>query len=250
MKINLISGGNTAHADLLRSRINERIPCEYVSDGLTVSLSVDPVRGEAESYAIEAIDGGFAVVGTDTLGLYHGIGKLLHSAKWSENDFSPLPTDGLVVPYSKYRAIYFSMHFYNWYQMAPAEELERYLEDLMLWGYNTIHCTLPTINCETFEDKVFTDAVANLRRVYKMAKKNGMKTSLSIGSNQGLKSAPREYSAEISYDLDLRGNLGRNLCISLRISALITLPAGPTTRVDAAVKNAPPGEATNMLTFA
>ncbi|MBR5262036.1 MAG: hypothetical protein IKV47_07700 [Oscillospiraceae bacterium] len=132
MKINLIAGGNTAHADLLRSRINERIPCEYAPDGLTVSLSVDPVRGEAESYAIEAIDGGFAVVGTDTLGLYHGIGKLLHSARWSENDFSPLPTDGLVVPYSKYRAIYFSMHFYNWYQMAPAEELERYLEDLMV----------------------------------------------------------------------------------------------------------------------
>ncbi|MBQ8258702.1 MAG: hypothetical protein IJY97_03985 [Clostridia bacterium] len=155
------------------------------------------------------------MVGSDTLGLYYGIGKLLHSAKWSESEFSPCSTNGVVSPACVCRTVSYAIHFYNWYQMAPDDEQESYLEDLLLWGYNTFHCALPIVNATTFEDDMFVKAVKNVRRLFKMAKKFGMKLSLSVCKNQGMRSSPKEYAADMStMNLKLRGNLGRNLCPS------------------------------------
>ncbi|MBQ9777549.1 MAG: hypothetical protein IJW22_01365, partial [Clostridia bacterium] len=214
MKICLLDGGFSTHARLFTTRVAERVPTELGEDGEKIVFAIDATLGAPESYRIEAIDGGWQVCGTDELGLYFGIGKLLHSAKWSSVDFTPVATDGVVSPASSYRAIYYSKHFYNWYQVAPMDEQERYLEDLLLWGYNVVHTTLPTVNASSFDDPIFTGAIEQTHRIFKLAKKFGMLTSLSIGSNQGLKSAPAEFSAEISFDLTYRGNLGRNLCIN------------------------------------
>ncbi|MBR7181429.1 MAG: hypothetical protein IKD28_01435 [Clostridia bacterium] len=212
MKLNLQANGHTLQADLLRERLAERIPVEYCADGLTVSLTVDETIGKPDSYIIFEESGAWQVVGANDLGLSYGVGKLLHSAKWEKESFVPVATDGVVTPACSYRGVYYSKHFYNWYQMAPMEEQERYLADLLLWGHNLIHCTLPTVNSAGFDDPVFTTGLETTRRIFKMAKKLGMKTSLSIGSNQGMKNAPEAYNADMSFDLTFRGNLGRNLC--------------------------------------
>ena len=212
MKINLLDNGHALQAKLLTERLEERIPVVYGEDGLVIELLINPAIARAESYEIKAIDGGFAVIGSDELGLSHGVGKLLHSAKWAKDSFAPVATEGVVSPACSYRGVYYSKHFYNWYQMAPIEEQERYLADLLLWGHNLIHTTLPTVNSESFDDPVFVGGVESTRRIFKLAKKLGMKVSLSVGSNQGLKSAPHEFDADMNFDLTLRGNLGRNLC--------------------------------------
>ena len=214
MKINVISNGNELAKNLLCERILERIDAEFCTDGISIELSIDANLGDPESYSVEKRGEGFLVRGADSLGLCYGVGKLLHSAKWSENGFEPCATNGVVTPRSSYRSIFYSMHFFNWYQVSPIEEQERYLSDLLLWGYNTIHCTLPRVNVESIEDEIFQKAMRNVKRIFKLAKSYGMKTSLSLGSNQGMKGTPHEFDAEMSFDLKMRGNLGRNLCIS------------------------------------
>lgn len=215
MKLNLKANGHEDHARVLIKKLTARIPVEHCEDGLLIELIIDESIAKEESYYIKAINGGFAVAGNDTLGLYYGIGKLLHSAKWSESDFSPSVTDGVISPACTCRTVSYAIHFYNWYQMALDDEQESYLEDLLLWGYNMFHCSLPIVNATTFEDDMFVRAVKNVRRLFKMAKKFGMKLSLSVCKNQGMRSSPAEYAADMStMNLELRGNLGRNLCPS------------------------------------
>ena len=215
MKINLIDGGNSIHADVFKKKLTKRIDAEFCDEGLTLEFSVDGGIGVAESYRIDKTEGGFSVKGSDCLGLYYGIGKLLHSAKWTKDAFYPIATDGVISPACSYRAVYFSVHFYNWYQVSPVDEQESYLEDLLLWGYNVLHCTLPRVNCVDFKDPIFIKAAENVRRIFLMAKKFGMLVSLAVGSNQGVKSSPIEYSSDMgTMNLEYRGNLGRNLCVS------------------------------------
>ena len=214
MKISLTANGYSMHERLFKARLSDRLSADFCDGGLEISFQVDALLGKPESYQITEKNGAWCVVGSDELGLYYGVGKLLHSAKWGKDSFAPVATDGVVSAACDFRAIYFAIHFYNWYQNAPIEELERYLEDLLLWGYNTIICILPIVNIDSFEDELFKASKANVRRVFTIAKKFGMKSGIIIDNNQGMRTAPHELDAEISFDLTFRGNAGRNLCIS------------------------------------
>ena len=211
MTIYIESNGYDRQAELLLRKISERISTEPGDDALTITLLVDPSRGAAESYEIVAEDGGYQIIGTDGLGLSHGIGKFLHTAKWSEEDFVPAPPRGLQTPACTFRAMYFSVHNYNWYHTATTEELEQYLEDMVLWGYNAIHCIVPVMNITFIHDDVFNIGVEKARRLYMLGKKLGMKASLGINPNQGIKSSPHEMDSDQRIIL---WKNGRNLCPS------------------------------------
>ncbi len=213
MKLSIIDHGHEKQAALLQKTISKRIPVEIEKTGLLLELKIDSTLGASESYRIEAVDYGYCITGSDDLGLYYGIGKLLHTARWTETDFVPCPPVGLQSPECSFRASYFSIHFYNWYHTATKEALSDYLDELLLWGYNAIHCTLPKINVDSVEEAAFLDAVEKVRTVFSICRSYGMQISLSIGSNQGLRSAPDEILADYScYDTRNGGNLGKNIC--------------------------------------
>ena len=215
MKINLITNGYIQHAELLENSIRERISIEFCDEGEVIELCVDSTLGDAESYQILKNSKGWTIIGTDKMGLFYGIGKFLHSANWNKQEFVPVPTQKLITPSSSFRAIYFAIHFYNWYQMAPTEELEKYLEELLLWGYNTIVCIIPVVNLESFEDTLYFEMVAKVKSIFTLAKKIGMRVGITINPNQGFKTAPHEFNADLSYESEgmvVRGTAGRNLC--------------------------------------
>ena len=212
MKISIIDHGFRTNSALLKKEILRKVNAEFEEDGLRIELSIDKLIGPEESYQITEIEKGYRITGTDVLGLNHGIGKFLHTSKWSEDSFEPMPPSGVVSPACSYRCIYFSVHNYNWYYMAPDEELEDYLEYLALWGYNTIHCIIPVMNVVEEGDASFVEGVTKARKLFTLAKNLGMKTSFGINNNQGFLSAPEEFNNEPSFDLKFRGNAGRNLC--------------------------------------
>ena len=209
MNIQIQANGYERHASLLYRKISERIALTDSGDVLTIELCVDATYGSGESYEILCDENRVRVIGTDELGLSHGIGKLLHSALWSEQSFTPAPPMGLQTPHCSFRAMYFSVHNYNWYHTATPEELELYLEDMVLWGYNAIHCIVPVMNITYMDDDIFYSSVEKARRLYLLAKKLGMKTSLGVNPNQGIKSTPHELDADQRI-IPWKG--GRNLC--------------------------------------
>ena len=163
MKINIYDNGYEIQKDILERTIKNRIPMEQSEDGLKIELCINNVIGAEESYQIVEEDGGWKIIGSDEAGLIYGIGKFLHTAKWSEEDFVPMPPTGVVSPDCDFRATYFSIHFHNWYYTAPTQELEQYVEDIMLWGYNTIVCIVPVVCFESCDEPAFFDAVNKIQ---------------------------------------------------------------------------------------
>lgn len=212
MNLKILSNGYEQHAALLQKKINARIPVKW-GEGTEIALGVDPAIGAAESYYITQITNGWQITGADESGLYFGIGKFLHTAKWSENDFVPQPPAGVIAPDCPLRAMYFAVHLHNWYANAPVAELEQYIEDLWLWGYNAIMLIVPVIDLYSFEEENARRSITKSRSIFKLAKRFGMKVGLFICPNQGLRGAPHELDGIPNYDpWHRRGNGGRNIC--------------------------------------
>ena len=211
MKLLIIDNGNTAHAELMLRKITERVEVTPVGGGLSVTLKVDGSIGVKESYRIVKENGGYTVTGSDALGLYYGVGRFLHTAIWTEDGFTPNPPEGTVTPHCTFRAIYFSVHNYNWYHLAPTEELVSYLEDMVLWGFNAIHCIVPVMNIYEIGDEIFKEGVRRARRLYTLARKVGLKTSFGVNPNQGVLGSPHEFDAD---ETTVKWKAGRNLCPS------------------------------------
>lgn len=216
MKLRIDDNGWKQQGALLKKSISERIPVEYTEEGLSIVLHVDSSIGPDESYKITEENGGFSIIGSDEMGLFYGIGKFLHTARWNENEFVPSPPSGVVTPACSFRASYFAVHCYNWYQMAPQEELEAYLEDMLLWGYNAIVCIVPILNIDSFDDELFFESVKKTRAIYQLAKQVGMKIGIIICPNQGHRNVPKEFEADYSYDPTgkIRPHGGNNICPS------------------------------------
>lgn len=214
-----ITGDFPAHTALLRERVAERLPDAVFSDGaeigaLKIRLSVDASAGKPESFRIAETDGTWQITAADERGLYFGIGKFLHTAKWSEEGLQPTPTAGTVSPNGAFRALYCAMHLYNYYYNAPTEVIARYIDDLLLWGYNTVVCVLPIVNVDSLEDPEYLRSVGRAREVLAHTRRRGMQTGLILAANQMPLKAPHEFDNDGSFDLTFRGNHGHNYCIS------------------------------------
>ncbi|MBQ8345801.1 MAG: hypothetical protein IJY42_06025, partial [Clostridia bacterium] len=216
MKLTIIDNGYANHAALLKKHLDRRIPTEYTAGGMTITLAVNSLLGAADSYTVTKNGDAWQITGSDEGGLYYGIGKFLHTAKWTDTDFAPVAIDKTVTPACTFRAMYFAVHLYNWYANAPTEELSDYVEELLLWGYNAIVLIIPVLDIYTFEDRLYHNAVEKSRGIFKLAKRLGMKVGIIINPNQGLQSAPHELDADPSFDPigNVRGNAGRNICPS------------------------------------
>ena len=212
MKIKIISNGYQKQADLLKRSIDERIPAEWTDGGMTIFLDINSELGPIESYMIEGEGNEWKITGTDGLGLYYGIGKLLHSANWTATELEPVKTEGLVSPACSFRTTYYSVHFHNWYHEAPVEEFIRYTEEVLLYGYNAILCILPVVNINDFEEEAFLAFREKTRTIYKIAKDLGMKVGTCIVPNQGLKTTPEKFFADPACYEGRTGNNGKNVC--------------------------------------
>ena len=95
MKINLQSNGFSKHSELFSRTVAERISVDFCDDGMTIELKVDKTISAAESFLICCDNNSWSIIGSDELGLYFGIGKFLHTAKWGEKDFVPKATNGV-----------------------------------------------------------------------------------------------------------------------------------------------------------
>ena len=212
MKITIVSNGYEKQAALLKRSVEERIPTEWSEGGMTLTLDVNGALGPIESYLIEGEGNDWKITGTDGLGLFYGIGKLLHSANWTQTTLAPVATEGLISPACSFRATYYSVHFHNWYHEAPVEELIRYTEEVLLYGYNTIFCIFPVVNLNNFEEEAYHMFREKTRTVYKIAKELGMKVGTILNPNQGLKTTPDAFLADPSCYEGRTGGGGKNVC--------------------------------------
>ena len=90
----------------------------------------------AQSYAIVTEGRRVIVCGADGRGVLYGVGQLLRTLDFAPTRVSRPDLRETQTPAAYNRGMYFATHFNNYYEAAPVERVERYLEEMALWGFD------------------------------------------------------------------------------------------------------------------
>ncbi len=90
--------------------------------------------------------------------------------------------------------IYFASHNENYYVSAPLEEIFEYIEELSLWGMNTLHMWFDLFYYKNMEEgKDFSD---RMKKIINFAKSIGMRVSMVNLANEAFNTSPKELRAD------------------------------------------------------
>ena len=207
---------------VVQSRCDARV---VTKDGapLVVELAVEPGIG-AEGFRIaDGTKGRIRIIGDDARGLLYGVGKFLHTSSYGDKGFVPGSWRGTSVPGMPVRGIYLATHFRNYYQVAPIEEVTRYIEDLSLWGVNSFLVWFGMEEFNGMGDPKAQAMIARLRDLLRIVRDLGLDVSLGCICNDGYANSPKELRADDStvghagYHTRMGNriyNLGNELCPS------------------------------------
>ena len=115
-------------------------------------MAIAPGSG-AEGFAIEdRTGGGVRIVGSDERGLLYCAGKFLRTSGYSQDGFRASAWRGRSTPVCPMRGVYLATHYSNFYEAAPIEEVGCYVEELALWGVNSLVVHFPHWQYSGFDD--------------------------------------------------------------------------------------------------
>ena len=100
------------------------------------------------------------------------------------------------MPAKPHRGIYFATHFHNWYHAAPVPDVQRYVEDLALWGTNELLVWYDMHHFKGFDDPEAVAFRARLHAVLEAARRMGMDVSLLVIGNEGYANSPAELRSQ------------------------------------------------------
>ena len=213
-------------ARVFARQVESRCDVKVVRHGdapLVVELAVEGGIG-CEGFRIaDGADGAIRITGNDARGLLYGVGKFLHTATYGSGGFTPGSWRGTSVPKMPVRGIYLATHFRNWYQVAPIEDVQRYIEELSLWGPNSFLVWFGMEEFNGINDAKAQAMIARLRALLKIVRDLGLNVCLGCICNDGYANSPAELRADDStvnhagYHTKMGPricNLGNELCPS------------------------------------
>ena len=149
-----------------------------------------------EGFRIDIESGqSLVITGGSSNGVLYGIGKMLRTGSFTENDFGFGSWQGESAPQKSIRALYLATHFHNYYHVAPLDEVKEYLEDNALRGYNVVDVTIDKHHYSGADDPNLLMFVKRVKEIFLIAAAVGMKTGLSGAANEGYHSTPEHLRA-------------------------------------------------------
>lgn len=183
---------------LLMRRITERTGIASGREEQTtlrIQLALKPGIG-AEGFEISAFATDTVLIaGNDYRGLLYGVGKFLRTSRHQDGAFTPTDWRGVSLPDKPVRGIYFATHFYNYYQTAPIEDVQRYIEDLSLWGMNTLMVWFDMHHFDGLADGEAQALLQRLKRYMEKAKALGLDVGFITIGNEGYNNSPEALRA-------------------------------------------------------
>jgi hypothetical protein len=161
----------------------------------TIELAIEPGIGKEGFRLAPGKHGGVRIVGNDERGVLYGVGKFLRTSGY-ERGFAPGSWRGVSVPDKPIRGIYFATHYYNYYQTAPVEEVERYVEELGLWGINSVAIWYDMHHFKGFTDPEAVAFRDRLRRILLAARRCGLGVGLMVIGNEAYDDSPKQLRAD------------------------------------------------------
>lgn len=152
-----------------------------------------------ESFSLQdcPAHGGVLIEGGDARGLLYGVGRFLHTSGYDgAATVQPSPWRGSDAPEvpGTMRAAYLATHFYNFFEAAPPSAVAAYVEDLALWGMNTVIGIVPTEQFDSFANASFQSLAAVLGATFASARAAGLEVGLIVEANMGLATRPSDIA--------------------------------------------------------
>ena len=187
-------------ADVLARHVAQRCDARVVTDGeapLKVELAIAPGIG-IEGFRIEdRPGGGIKVVGNDTRGVLYGVGKLLRTSRYARDGFTAGAWRGTSIPEKPVRGIYFATHFHNFYHDVPIDEVQRYVEDVGLWGLNTLIVWYDMHHFKGFDSPEAVEFRKRLKAICGAARRVGLDVGFVSVANEGYANSPEAIRADV-----------------------------------------------------
>jgi hypothetical protein len=200
---------------LFARQVQERCGAQVITSGeapVVVQLCLQADLAP-EAYRIDgAAAGVIRIAASDRRGLLFGLGKLLRTSRFGADGFSPGTWRGTSQPLKPVRGIYLATHFHNFYHEAPLEEVERYVEELALWGFNTVLVWYDMHHFPGFDSPEAVAFRERLHRICGAARRLGLDVGLTTVANEGHADSPAAVRADVS---GMRGaSFASDICIS------------------------------------
>ena len=184
--------------EIVTRRISERGGAPPVIDGAAVDVVFDlqPALG-AEAFAIVRDEqaGVWRISGGDEHGVLYGAGKFLRGCRFDTPEVVYAGPSGTFAPAQQVRGMYFATHFHNFYHDAPLELVEHYVEDLALWGCNTLSVWFDMHHYTGIDDPAAQEMLTRLRAILRAANRAGMGAALTSLANEAYSTSPPELRA-------------------------------------------------------
>ncbi len=146
------------------------------------------------AYTIDMRAGHIRITGADRLGLLTGIGR------WLRVHHANPSVDGRLteytVPVLPVRGMYWATHFGNAYVSLPVAWLQRYIEDLALWGVNQLAVWFDLHHYAGMQDPASQAMLKRLLALLQCARQLGMDTALTTIANEGFVDTPDALKAD------------------------------------------------------
>ena len=91
--------------------------------------------------------------------------------------------------------MYLATHFHNFYHDVPIEEVQQYVQELCLWGFNSIMVWYDMRHTKTFDDPEAAAYRARLKAILQSARDVGVGTTLTLIGNEADLACPKELWA-------------------------------------------------------
>jgi len=184
--------------ELFKRQVSQRCGAKVVNSGpadVTIELMIAPGIGWEGFTIANHSAGGIRIMGNDDRGLLYGVGKFLHTSSYGPSGFTPGSWRGTSVPANDIRGVYFATHFHNFYHEAPVADIQSYVEDLGLWGVNTLAVWYDMHHFNGIDDPAAQAMLKRLRAILTTARSVGMRTNLMLVANDAYNNSPKELRA-------------------------------------------------------
>lgn len=199
------------YADIVSRQVKHRCLATLAFNGDAdpdMTWEVDGTLGE-ETFAIDHPRGGcLRIRGGTPIALLWGIGKFLRTSRYTGTGMVLSNWRGETSPSKTFRCVYFASHFSNFYQEAPLEVIERYVEELALWGFNMVGVWFDYHQFDSFSDLAAQKTFKHICGILRAVNGVGLKTAVVVLANEAYRSSPRELRAEPTG----RSHYGVELC--------------------------------------
>jgi hypothetical protein len=185
---------------------------EFVSGPGATDLEWDLVSGiAAQGFRIEnGTAGQIRIVASDPQGLVYGMGKFLRRTRMDNGELKLCPWRGTSLPRLSMRGIYFATHFHNFYQEAPLEKVEAYIEDLALQGFNALNVWFDMHHFKGIDDPAAQEMLTRLKALLRTARRVGMSAGIGFLANEGYRTTPAALRATPTG----RAHYGVEVCVA------------------------------------